>query len=284
MSQSAELHAQQIAFWNGPGGARWVAEQARMEVMLAPVADAALARAAARPGEVVLDVGCGFGTTTAALARAVGPAGRVIGLDVSTPMLERARARFADLPTIDWVLADAATHAFAPASVDLVFSRFGVMFFGDPAAAFANLRQALRPEGRVAFACWRAPDENPWAQVPLKAASAHLPELPRPGPDDPGMFSFGDPARVRRILGQAGFAPPRFTPLDLTIDIGGGEGLEGAVTQAMLLGPVGRVLPEQPETVRVAVAAAMRAALAPLARDSVVALPGAVWLVETVSA
>jgi len=280
MSQSAEQHAQQIAFWDGPGGARWVAEQARMEAMLAPVGEAVLARAAARLGEAVLDVGCGFGTTTAALARAVGPEGRVIGLDVSTPMLERARARFADLSQIQWILADAATHRFASASVDLVFSRFGVMFFGDPAAAFANLRRALAPDGRLVFACWRGIEENPWLQVPARAIATHLPPLPRPGPDDPGMLSFGDPARVTRILSQAGFATPRFTKFDLTIDLGAGNGLDDATEQVLSMRPASEALPNQPEAVRAAAAASARAALAPYAVGNTVGLQGAVWLVE----
>ncbi len=280
----AELHAQQVAFWNGPGGARWVAEQARMEAMLAPVADALVAHAAARPGEIVLDVGCGYGVTVVKLAQAVGPAGRVIGLDVSAPMLELARTRTADVANVEWILADAATHPFAPASVNLVFSRFGVMFFGDPAAAFANLRRALRPGGRLVFACWRAVEENPWIGVPAKAIAAHLPPLPRPGPEEPGMLSFADPARVTRILSQAGFATPRFTKFDLTIDIGGGNGLDDATEQALSMRPVSQALLDQPEAVRAAAAASARTALASYVVGNTVGLPGAVWLVDAVPA
>ncbi|MBV9115949.1 MAG: class I SAM-dependent methyltransferase, partial [Acetobacteraceae bacterium] len=261
MSDPAELHAQQVAFWNGPGGERWVAGQAQMEAMLAPVADALIAHASVRQGETVLDVGCGYGVTALVLAQAVGPKGRVIGLDVSAPMLALARARSAGVANIEWIEADAATHAFAPASVDLVFSRFGVMFFGDPAAAFANLRRALRPGGRLVFACWRTAEENPWIQVPAKAVFAHVPPPPRPGPEDPGMLSFGDPARVRRILTQAGFGAPRFTKLDLTIDLGGGQGLEDATAQALSMRPVSEVLLDQPDPVRAAAVASVRAAL-----------------------
>ncbi|MEO9190150.1 MAG: class I SAM-dependent methyltransferase [Acetobacteraceae bacterium] len=279
MSQ-AGLHAQQIAFWNGPGGERWVAEQARMEAMLAPIGDAVLAHAAARPGEVVLDVGCGYGITAARLARAVGPTGRVIGLDVSAPMLELARTRTVGITNIEWVEADATTHAFSPASVDLVFSRFGVMFFGDPTAAFANLRRALRPDGRLVFACWRPAEENPWIQIPAKAVAAHVVLPPGPGPEDPGMLSFGDPVRVIRILTQAGFATPRFTKFDLNLDIGGG--LEDATQQALSMRPVQQGLQEQPEPVRAAAADAVRAALAPYVKGDKVMLPGAVWLVEAV--
>ena len=282
MSDPAELHAQQVAFWNGPGGERWVADQARMEAMLAPVADALVAHASVRPGETVLDVGCGYGATALRLAQTVGPKGRVIGLDVSAPMLALARARSEGVANIEWIEADAATHAFAPASVDLVFSRFGVMFFGDPAAAFANLRRALRPGGRLVFACWRTAEENPWIQIPARAVFAHVPSPPRPGPEDPGMLSFGDPARVRRILTQAGFGTPRFTKLDLAIDLGGGRGLEDATAQALSMRPVSEVLLDQPDPVRAAATASVRAALAPYATGDTVGLPGAVWLVEGV--
>lgn len=280
MSLPAELHAQQVAFWNGPGGERWVAAQAQMEAMLAPVADALIAHASVRPGMTILDVGCGYGATTLALAQAVGTDGRVVGLDVSAPMLGLARARSAGVANITWIEADAATHAFAPASVDLVFSRFGVMFFGDPAAAFANLRRALRPDGRLVFACWRTAEENPWIQIPAKAVFAHVPPPPRPGPEEPGMLSFGDPARVTRILTQAGFAAPRFTKLDLTIDLGGGRGLEAATEQVLSMRPASEALLDQPHAVRAAVAASVRAALAPYTADGAVGLPGAVWLVD----
>lgn len=281
MSQ-AELHAQQVAFWNGPGGATWVAQQARTEAMLAPIADALIAHAVARQGEIVLDVGCGYGPTTVRLARAVGPTGRVIGLDVSAPMLELARARSVGIDTIEWLLADATTHVFAPASVDLVFSRFGVMFFGDPAAAFTNLRRALRSGGRLVFACWRTSQENPWMTLPTRAVGAHVALPPRPGPDDPGMFSFGDPARVTRILTEAGFETPHFTKFDLSMGIG--DGLDDATRQAVSMGPAGRALLDQPETVRAAAAEAVRAALTPYLVGGRVALPGAVWLVDAAPA
>ena len=281
MSQ-AGLHAEQITFWNGPGGEHWVAEQARMEAMLAPIGDAVLAHAAARQGEIVLDVGCGYGVTAAKLAHSVGPTGRVIGLDVSAPMLALARTRTAGMTNINWIEADAATYTFTPASVDLVFSRFGVMFFGDPTAAFANLRRALRPGGRLVFACWRTAQENPWIQVPGRAIAAHAPLPPSPGPDDPGMLSFGDPARVTRILTRAGFATPRFTKFDLNIDIGGGNGLEDAIQQAMSMRPARQALEHQSDKIRAAAAASVRAALAPYVVGDRVALPGAVWLVDAV--
>ena len=285
MTNVNELHADQVAFWNGPGAERWVANQTRMDTTLAEVLEIAVAHAAPREGEAVLDVGCGCGATTLALAAKVGPSGRVTGLDVSAPMLDVARSRSAGLANVAWIRADAATHAFDPASADLLFSRFGVMFFGDPAAAFANLRRALRPQGRMVFACWRPFPENPWMRVPLHAAYAHVPPLPKLGPDDPGPFSFADAERVTRILTQAGFAEPRFTKRDFAMDLANGEGLDAAVRQAAGFGPASRAMEDQPEAARTAATDAIRAALTPyVASDGRVALPAAIWLVDSAPA
>jgi SAM-dependent methyltransferase len=281
MDASNEQHERQVAFWNGPGGEMWVGRQDRTEATLAPVADAAIALAAPRAGETVIDIGCGAGATTLALAQAVGPGGHVTGLDVSEPLLEVARRR--DAPAnVDWVLADASRHAFTLASVDLLFSRFGVMFFGDPANAFANLRGALRPGGRLVFACWRPFDQNPWMGVPLRAVQTLVPALPRPGPEDPGPFSFADRARVDRILTHAGFAAPRYTPFDMAMDIAGGQGVDMAVAQALQVGPARTLLQDQPEDVVAAATAAIRTALLPHVDGGSVRLAGAVWLVDSV--
>lgn len=282
MDASDEQHERQVAFWNGPGGDVWVGRQERMEATLAPVADAAIALAAPRAGETVLDIGCGAGATTVALAREVGPGGHVTGLDVSEALLNVARRRDGVPGNVDWVLADAARHPFAAGSADLLFSRFGVMFFGDPAAAFGNLRRALRPGGQLVFACWRPFDQNPWMGVPLRAVQTLVPALPRPGADDPGPFSFADRARVERILTRAGFAAPRFTPFDMTMDIAGGGGVDMAVEQSLQVGPARTLLQDQPEDVVAAAAAAIRVALLPYADGGGVRLAGAVWLVDSV--
>jgi ubiquinone/menaquinone biosynthesis C-methylase UbiE len=174
----------QIEFWNGPGGSRWVKEQEELDRSLAPFAQALFARAALTSGERVVDVGCGCGVTSLAASALVGAAGSVLGVDVSAPMLARAKERADGLPNVSFELSDATTHGFAR-SFDAVVSRFGVMFFANPVAAFANLRSALRPGGRVVFIAWRSAPENPWVRIPGEAASAHVPPLPRPGPDDP---------------------------------------------------------------------------------------------------
>jgi SAM-dependent methyltransferase len=275
-----DRHDEQVAYWNGAGGTRWVAQQERTDLVMAELARRAVAHAAIRPGETVLDIGCGCGATLPALREAVGLDGRVVGLDVSAPMLGRAQARLRGVDRIEFLLADAAGHAFQPASIDLLFSRFGVMFFGDPIAAFGNLRRALKPDGRIVFACWQAPSRNPWALVPLNAAYLHLPRLPPLGPDDPGPFSFAEPDRVRRILRAAGFAEPEFDGVEVMLDVAGGDGLDAALAYVMEIGPASRALDNQPDLQRGAVATAITQALAPYVEGSSVRLGGAIWLVR----
>jgi SAM-dependent methyltransferase len=282
MSDASILHAQQLAYWNGPAVTRWITKQENMDAALAPVADAAIALAAVRPGERVLDIGCGSGATSIALARLVGPTGHVTGLDVSDPMIELARKRSVGMGNLDWVLADAAAHDFPPRSADLLFSRFGVMFFGEPVAAFANLRRALRPGGRLVFACWRPLDENPWMLLPLQVVQPLVPPVPRPEPNEPGPFAFGDAERVTHILTAAGFASPRYVRFEFAMVLG--TSLDDAAEQTTSMGAAGRALQGQPEAIMEVARTAVRAALVPHLESGRVALPGAVWLVESLAA
>jgi ubiquinone/menaquinone biosynthesis C-methylase UbiE len=168
----------EITYWNSAGGRRWVERQQSQDIVLGPILQATLERAQVRQGERVVDIGCGTGASAIALAERVGPSGHVLGVDVSAPMLARAAERLAPGGPVKFVRADATTYRFETATFDLLFSRFGVMFFAEPARAFANLRTALKPGGRLAFACWRKFDENPWLKVPLRAALEHVPPLP----------------------------------------------------------------------------------------------------------
>ena len=174
-----------------------------------------IARARPTPGERVLDVGCGSGATTFAFAKADLPNGFALGLDVSDPMLSQARAFAPKGLPLDFVLADATVHPFEPARFDLLASRFGVMFFADPIAFLTNLRRALKPTGRLAFACWREPKENPWMMAPLMAVYKHVPKMPPVGPEEPGPFAFASEERVKRILGGAGFVDVAMEPHNL---------------------------------------------------------------------
>jgi SAM-dependent methyltransferase len=274
-----DRNADQIAYWNGPGGRHWADRQQTQDIVLGPVSEILIDRAKVKAGERIIDVGCGCGATTIALARKVGPAGHVFGIDISAPMLARAREIApADLPA-DFVLADATIYPFDPARFDLLVSRFGVMFFAEPALSFANLRRALRPSGRLAVACWREPRENPFFMVPLMAVYKHVPKLPQLGPEDPGPFSFASEPRVRAILGEAGFSGVAMERCDLSLDIAVGRGLETAVASALEVGPAARALAEQPPEVIAAATNSIREALAPFARGQAVPLPASIWIV-----
>jgi SAM-dependent methyltransferase len=272
-------NADQIAYWNGPGGQRWADRQAAQDTVLGPIADILIDRAKPHAGERVIDVGCGSGATTIAFAQKVRPSGHAFGIDISGPMLERARRSAPkDLP-VDFVLADATVYPFDPSSFDLLASRFGVMFFGDPVLSFSNMRRALRPSGRLAFACWREPRENPFFMAPLQAVYKHVPKLPQQGPEDPGPFSFASEARVRRILGEAGFTGIAMEPCNFALDVAIGRGLDAAVQGALEIGPASRALEGCPESVRAAATNSIRETLATFAKGETVPLPASIWIV-----
>jgi ubiquinone/menaquinone biosynthesis C-methylase UbiE len=274
-----DRNADQIAYWNGPGGQRWSDRQEAQDVLLAPVSQILIERIAATPGDRILDVGCGCGGLSIALAGQVAPDGHVLGIDISAPMLERARVVAAPSLPVEFVLADATVHPFAPASFDLLVSRFGVMFFADPVASFANLRRALKPGGRMVFACWREPKANPWMMAPLQAVYRHVPKLPEMGPEDPGPFAFASEARVRRILSEAGFSDIALEPHALSLDVALGKGLDAAVQSAFEIGPASRALEGHPPEVREAARRSVGELLAQHLQGNSVTLAGSIWRV-----
>jgi ubiquinone/menaquinone biosynthesis C-methylase UbiE len=274
-----DQNADQIAYWNGPGGQHWTDRQQTQDILLAPVSDILIDRAKAKAGERIVDVGCGCGATTIAFAQKVGPAGHVFGIDISAPMLARARQIAPAGIPVDFALADATVYPFVSGSFDLVVSRFGVMFFAKPAISFANMRTALRPSGRLTFACWREPRDNPWLMAPLQAVYKHVPKLPQLGPEDPGPFSFASEQRVIRILSEAGFSGIEMEPCNLSLDVAVGRGLDAAVETALEIGPASRALEGQPPEVRAAAANSIREALAPFASGNGVPLAASIWIV-----
>lgn len=269
--------------WNcGEDGAYWVSNQARFDRMLEPFTGLILRAAAVASGDHVLDVGCGCGATTRAAARLIAP-GQAVGLDLSGPMLARARAdaEAAGLANAEFRQGDAQVHPLEPAMFEVVISRFGLMFFDDPVAAFANIRSATRPAGRLVFVCWQPLAANEWLFVPRAALAEHVPPQAglEPG-EGPGMFAFADPDRLPQILADAGWHDIEINPEHVSILVGGGGSVDDAV-EFVRTGSMGRTMlaAADADAVERAVAS-VRAALVPHADAAGVHLGAAVWLVQ----
>lgn len=273
-----DRNADQVAYWNGLGGKHWTDRQQIQDDVLAPVSEILVKRAAIQPGERIIDVGCGCGATSFDLARRTGATGFVTGIDISSPMLARARELIPSGAPVEFILADATVYDFNPANADMLFSRFGVMFFAQPEISFANMRKALRPKGRLTFACWRTPRDNPWLMLGLVEAYKHVPKLPEVKPDDPGPFAFANEERVQKILSDAGFCSIGMERADLSLDIATGRGLDAAVETALAIGPASRALEGQPADKVSAATASIRAALAQHVRGNSVPLGGSIWI------
>ncbi|MCU4185123.1 class I SAM-dependent methyltransferase [Acidiferrimicrobium sp. IK] len=238
MPAGASANEEQERFWNDVAGPLWVAAEVDIECHTGPFGDVALAVALPANGEAVLDVGCGCGSTAVALAEAVGAGGTVLGVDLSAAMLARAEERLAagEAPQVRFRRADAQSADLGSGSVDLAFSRFGVMFFSDPVAGFANLRRALRSDGRMVFACWQAPSANPWMAV-VNRAAARIFGVDPPPHDAPGPFSLADPERIRAVLDAAAFRTVEITAHQERLRLGVGQAVEDWVHQRLIMGP-----------------------------------------------
>lgn len=271
-------NADQIEYWNSKVGETWVLMQERMDLALTPVTTALLAAAAPQPGELVLDIGCGAGETTLAMDAVVGEGGHAIGLDVSEPLLVRARERAtALLSEAEFIAADAATWA-EETGFDLILSRFGVMFFADPGAAFANLHSLAAPAGRLVFACWQPAARNLWATLPMTALAHLLPAMPPIDPLAPGPFAFADPARVTSLLEAAGWQDLTFHSLPFEMMVGEGDDpIASAVQFNLRIGPAAKAVREA--GIGDAAKSILAEALQPHMREGQVRLPGAIWLV-----
>ncbi len=273
--------------WQDHTGRTWAELSDATDLQLDPPGRLALARLAPQTGERVLDVGCGCGQTVLQLAGAVGPTGQVLGVDISDDMLALARARAvtAGARQVDLLSADAASHRFSPAHFDGIFSRFGVMFFERPDHAFANLRAALAPSGRLSFVSWQAMERNPWSLIPLRAVREALPDAPPPAPpgDGPGPFSLGDPGRVGALLAAAGFGAVTIEARVMPIQVGGARTVEEAADYLMRIGPAARLIAGSGAASlpgsRAKIREALLHALAPFASKDGVWLEGAVLVV-----
>jgi ubiquinone/menaquinone biosynthesis C-methylase UbiE len=275
-------NAAQAEYWNSAATRVWAEQHELIDRKFAALTQVVLDLASPQPGERVIDIGCGSGTTVLALAARVGANGFVLGADISKQSVQRARERLAhaNVRQADIALADVSTYTFEPNSFDLAFSRFGVMFFADPTATFANLRQALRPGGRLALAAFRSPQENVWATAPLAAIRHLVPPAAPTGPEEPGQFSWADAARVHRILEGAGFREVDMTPHDPLFELAGPGGAAEAADFAMLLGPVRRATLNASAEEKKAVRSGLQAFFQSQDGERGIVLPGAIWVVR----
>lgn len=273
-------NAGQIEFWNGPAGDSWTAFMESQDRMLGPLGETAMDAADIAAGHRVIDIGCGCGTTTLDLARRTGQSGHVLGIDISTPMLERAGQRAASEEdcSIDLQNRDAATYKFEPQSFDRVFSRFGVMFFTNPVAAFANIRAALKSGGRLAFVCWRPLDLNPWMATTISVAAQYLERPEPPGPDAPGPFAFRDPDRVNAILSDAGFTNIETVPNDLALEFE--ADIAGTVSKLIQLGPMAQPIDQAADDIRDQIRSDLATAIHEYLTDDGVRIDSATWIVS----
>jgi SAM-dependent methyltransferase len=274
-------NSEQIAEWNGSLGQRWVAMQQEIDHVVVPFGDATLKIAAPQSGERVIDIGCGCGDTSIEIARRVGTSGSVLGVDVSRPMLEVARARgaLANCAHLAFHEGD-ASDAELPANNDLLFSRFGVMFFRQPLQAFGHLRKSLRMGARCVFVCWRTPRDNSWAMTPLAAARNAMGVTPAPrDPHAPGPFAFADEDRLRAILSGAGFGTIEMVRFDAEVFLGASP--RSAAEGSVQIGPVAHFVREVGVEHLPVILDAVERTLAPLAAsDGHVSLNGSTWIVS----
>ncbi|MGX1885387.1 class I SAM-dependent methyltransferase [Streptomyces sp. NPDC055287] len=277
MDGTRKTDDEQSARWNGPVGHAWVEAQAVLDEMLKPFEDLLVEAVSAEHGSQVLDVGCGTGSTTVAVAGRLGAKGRCVGIDISEPMIDAAQARAEREGTQAYFIrADAQDHVFEPAAFNTIISRFGVMFFNDFVRAFANLRRAARGDAALRFVAWRSAAENPFMTTAERSASPFLPNLPARRPDAPGQFAFADPDRVHRILEESGWAGVDIRPIDVACTLPERE----LVRYFTRLGPLGLVLHEvADERTRAQVIETVRAAFDPYVDGAEVRFTAACWMV-----
>jgi SAM-dependent methyltransferase len=270
----------QATLWNGLAGQAWVETQELLDRMFQPFEELLVQAVCDRSARRVLDVGCGTGSTSAAIARALGADGRCTGIDISEPMIAAARARAERESTpVSFLAGDAQSYPFEPASFDMVVSRFGVMFFGDAVRAFENLRRAATDGAELRFAAWRSADENPFMTVAERAAAPLLPNLPPRRPDGPGQFAFADPHRVRTILEESGWTEIEIQPIDVPCSLPEEE----LVRYLSRLGPVGLALQEVDERTRAQVIETVRGAFEGYVHGPEVRYSAACWMVNASS-
>ena len=274
----------QKAFWNGDTGQNWVTHDDLMEAMLQPIGHAVLDVLSPEQGANALDIGCGCGHQSLSLAERVGPEGSVTGIDISAPMLALARqlaqADATPRGAVSFLEADAQEHGFAEASFDCAFSRFGVMFFEHPHAAFSNIHRAMKPGAQLAFCCWQPRAVNPFMTLPARAAMALLPPPPDMPPRAPGPFAFEEPEYIEEILGAAAFNAIDISPMEAPLVFGRGLALREIVENLVNIGPIAQLMREAPAELQEPVREKVVGALEPFyTENSGITLDGRFWVV-----
>lgn len=277
------VNAEQIEYWNGEAGERWAQQDELMATLLAPIAESLLDHADLEGCRRAIDVGCGGGSQSLLLASRLGVGASVTGVDISGPLLDVARRRAESAPpdcaTLEFLQADASSHPFPEGSFDLLFSRFGVMFFDDPVAAFSNIHRAMTGPGRLAFVCWQSLQDNPWTWLSVQAALRFVPPPEPTDPEAPGPFSFANPVRLESVLSAAGFRDIAIEHHPVTMRWAAADSLEANVVGMMQVGPVSRLLQDQGEEVRKQVQDAVVEVMAEFYDGTALNLPGATWMV-----
>jgi SAM-dependent methyltransferase len=266
---------EQAKLWNGASGQTWVEAQPVLDGLFKPLTDLLIEELPAKFAGQVLDIGCGTGGTTLAFARVLGARGRCVGIDISEPLITAARDRASrEGIRTSYIRADAQTHEFEPASFDAFVSRFGVMFFDNPVAAFANLRRAARPQAELRCVAWRGPAENPFMTTAERAAAPLLPNIPARQPGAPGQFAFAERGRVTSILEKGGWTGVDIRPVDVTCTLAERE----LVRYIARFGPLGRVLQDTDDQTRARIVATVRAAFDPYVQGAEVRFTAACWM------
>ena len=274
--QPTDDNAEQKAFWNGAMGDGWVAVEAYIDRIMAPMTDAALARLAPQPGERIIDVGCGCGGTSRAIAAS---GAHVWGVDIAGKMITQARLNAEGIDHVVFSVADAA-HQPLTADHDAIFARYGVMFFADPVAAFRNLRSGLVPGGRLVYLCWQSPSLNPWIATGIEALAPYM-DGPPPDPNAPGGFSMADPERTAGILRDAGFSSVAVEALVVQLDLG--DGVDDILSFQETVGPLSNVIAQLDEAAGAEARMAVRNAYEAQLQEEGLTLEAATWLVTAVN-
>lgn len=282
---TAELIPGSSEDWAGQAGERWLAQLDRFEAMIAPIGEALLQRAAFRPGDTVVDIGCGGGLTSMAIAHVVQSQGLVLGLDVSAPLIATARVRAAQagLQQLQFQVGDAGVEMPALAPFARLFSRFGCMFFTEPVPAFSNLRRMLQPGGRMDIVVWAPAADNAWSSAVLEVIGRHL-DLPQPAPGAPGPFALGDPDRLRRLLDDSGWRDVHIDVWQGELSIGGvGSDAEQAAEFVLGSMQVGERVRQASDAVKAAVMGDLVRLFRAYQRSAGVVMQGRAWLVSASS-